>query len=138
MSMRGAIETRIAEFLAAGDPKLKWVRPAVRRHAFLPLYVGWIATLGIRPDGSFVRWDHEDDDGSVKPLSDAYLQRLAICEGAKMYPELHALRPERPANAVTCDRCGGTGQIRGVPQIICECGGVGWLIPGEPRSPTPG
>jgi hypothetical protein len=55
MSMRGAIETRISEFLAADDPKLEWVKPAARKHAFLPLYVGWVAVLGVRPDGSFVR-----------------------------------------------------------------------------------
>jgi hypothetical protein len=47
MSMRGAIETRISEFLAADDPKLEWVKPAARKHAFLPLYVGWVAVLGV-------------------------------------------------------------------------------------------
>jgi len=138
MSMREAIEKRIAEFLAGQDPKLMWMKPAVREHAFLPLYVGWIAALGLRPDGSFIRWDHEDDRTRVRPLTTAYWQRMAICQGAKKYPELGALLPDRPAIARTCEACGGSGQMSNVPQIVCDCGGVGWIIPSEPRDLTPG
>ncbi len=139
MSMRGAIETRISEFLSADDPKFEWVKPAVRMHGFLPLYVGWVAVLGLRPDGSFVRWDYENDRATVKPLSDAYWQRMAICQGTRKYPELRALLPERPATALTCPACGGSGQMSGAPpQIVCQCGGTGWIIPGEQREPSPG
>jgi hypothetical protein len=138
MAIRAAIERRIDEFLAADDPKLEWVKPAVRKHTFLPLYVGWVAALGVRPDRSFVRWDHEDDRETVKPLSDPYWQRMAACQGAKTYPELRELIPERPAAAQTCDACGGSGQMSGAPHVICQCGGIGWLIPGEHRGPSPG
>jgi hypothetical protein len=138
MSMSRAIEIRIAEFLAGDDSRLDWVKPAVRQHGFLPLYIGWVAALGVRSDGSFVRLDHEDDRASVKPLRDAHLQRMAICQGAKKYPELHALLPERPASAQTCSVCGGSGQISGAPQLICECGGIGWIVLDEDREPSPG
>lgn len=138
MSMSEAIEKRITELLAADDPELDWVRPAVRAHGFLPLYLGWIAGLGVRPDGSFIRWEHEDDPANVKPLSDAYWQRMAVCQGAKKYPELRALLPERPGSALTCDACGGSGQMSAAPHVVCKCGGVGWLLPGEPRGPSPG
>jgi hypothetical protein len=138
MTMHGAIETRISEFLAADDPKLKWVKSAVREHAFLPLYIGWVATLGLRPDGTFIRWDHEDDRASVKQVTDAFWQRMAICQGAKRYPELRALLPERPATAQTCAACRGSGQVSGIPHVICECGGIGWIISGEQRESSPG
>lgn len=138
MSMSREIETRIAEFLAAEDPKLTWVKPAVRQHQFLPLYVGWVSALGLRPDGSFVRWDHEVDRANLKPLRDAYWQRMAICQGAKKYPELGALLPERPSSAQTCSACGGSGQVGGAAQIICHCGGIGWIVPDEEREPFPG
>jgi len=138
MSMHEAIEKRIAEFLAGDDPKLEWIKPAVRAHAFLPLYLGWVAALGVRPDGSFIRWDHEDDRASVKPLSNAYWQRMAIIQGAKKYSELRALLPERPAEALTCDACDGSGQMSGAPQVVCQCGGIGWIIPDENREPSPG
>lgn len=96
--MSRAIEIRIAEFLANDNPRIDWVKPAVREHGFLPLYLGWVATLGLRPDGSFVRWNHEADHASVEPLRDGYWKRMAICQGAKKYPELAALLPERPAS----------------------------------------
>jgi hypothetical protein len=138
MSMHETIRTRIAELLAASDSELEWVKPAVRAHTFLPLYVGWVASLGIRPDGSFIRWDHDDDRDSVTPLSDAYWQRMAICQGVKKYPELRALLPERPTTALTCEACGGSGQLNAASPVVCRCGGVGWIIPGEQPEPFPG
>jgi hypothetical protein len=138
MFMHEAIEKRIAEFLSADDPEFEWTKPAVRAHRFLPLYIGWLAVLGIRPDGSFVRWNHEDDRSGVTPESHADLQRMAICYGARKYPELRALLPERPAAALTCSACGGTGEVGGNPRLVCQCGGTGWIIPGEQPSPSPG
>lgn len=128
---RSAVEKRIEEFLASDDPAFRWLREAVREHRFLPLYAGWLSALGLGPDGSFVRWDQEDDPRRVKKLSNAYLQRLAICQGARKYPELAVLIPQRPASAETCTACGGAGELRGLPQMICHCGGIGWIIPNE-------
>lgn len=136
--MRDAIEKRIQEFLTDSDPRFDWVRPAVRKHGFLPLYLGWVAALGLRPDGSFVRWNHEDDREVVKSLSDPYWERMALCQGAKKYPELGSLIPQRPLQARDCESCKGTGQIEGAPQIICACGGLGWMLPGEQQGPAPG
>src|SRR5689334_16662837 len=110
--MRAQIERRIDEFLAADDPTLEWVKSAVRKHAFLPLYLGWVSALGIRPDGAFVRWDHEENPEIVTALLDPYWRRMAVCQGARKYPELGALIPQRPATAQDCDSCGGTGQLR--------------------------
>ena len=137
-SIYEAIEKRIAEFLATNDPKIEWIKVAVRAHAFLPLYVGWVATLGIRSDGSLVRWDHEDARSQMTRLVDAYWQRMAICYGAKKYPELRALTPARPSAALTCGLCGGTGEVVSDPRLVCRCGGVGWVIPGEEPGPSPG
>jgi len=53
------------------------------------------------------------------------------CQGVKKYPELAALIPARPEEARDCDSCRGTGRIEALPQIICRCGGVGWIVPGE-------
>lgn len=131
--MRDVIERRMREFLNETDPRYDWVRSAVRTFGFLPLYLGWVAVLGIRPDGSFVRWDNEDDPENIHPLAEPFLRRLALHEGAKRYPELSPLIPLRPANATDCAMCKGAGSIAGLPQTICECGGYGWVIPGEDR-----
>jgi hypothetical protein len=114
------------------------MKSAVDEHRFLPLYIGWLATLGIRADGSFVRWDHEEDRSRVSQLSDAYWQRMAICYGAEKYPELRVLLPERPVEAATCSACAGTGKVGSGSHLVCQCGGTGWLIPGEQPGPSPG
>jgi hypothetical protein len=138
MTIRETIEQRISDFLIADDPKLAWLNEAVQKHTFLPLYVGWIAVLGIRPDESFVRLDLGGNGDEAMTLSNPYWQRMSLCQGAKKYPELCILIPERPASAQTCDGCGGRGQLPGAPQLICECGGIGWVIPGESRDCPPG
>jgi hypothetical protein len=136
--VRAAIENRIEQFAAAADPRLEGVRTAVRRQAFLPLYVGWMAVLGVLPDGSFVRWDHDSGEDALKPLLDPFWQRMAALQGARQYPELLGLVPQRPASAQTCDKCEGSGQLKGLlPHLVCECGGLGWSIPSERRDPAP-
>jgi hypothetical protein len=136
--LRGAIERRIRELLADEDPRFDWVKPIVRAHAFLPIYLGWVSAIGVRADASFVQWDHEDDPEAVRPLVDPYWQRMALCAGAKNYPELAALIPARPFDARTCEACAGTGTIEGAPRLMCQCGGLGWVIPGERAGPSPG
>jgi hypothetical protein len=136
--MRDVIERGIREYLGDPDPRFDWIKPAVRKHEFLPLYLGWVAVIGLRPDGSFVCWDHEEGPDVVKPLSDPYWERMALCEGAKKYPELASLVPSRPPEARDCEFCRGTGQIEGLPQVICGCGGLGWILPGELQGPSPG
>jgi hypothetical protein len=125
------IAALIDAFVTDADERLEWARAGAREHGFLPLYLGWITAIGVRPDGSFVTWDH-DTTGEVRACTDAYLQRMALCQGAKKWPELAELIPTRPPEAIDCATCRGTGvPIPSMPQVICECGGVGWCIPGE-------
>lgn len=138
MSIREAIQRHIGEFLGDSKPETQWLKPAVRAHFFLPLYIGWVSVLGIRPDGSVVRWDYESDRENVRPVADGRWQRMALVQGAKKYPELSALLPARSHTAQTCGACGGSGMLKGAHQLICECGGIGWIMPGEPREPPPG
>lgn len=129
--MREAVERRIQDVLADGDPRFEWLRAAVREHGFLPLHIGWVTVLGLRPDGSWVRWDHEETPGTLRPFSDPYWERIALCNGAESYPELETLLPRRPTHAHDCRACSGTGLFAGAP-ITCACGGLGWMLPGEP------
>lgn len=135
--MRTKIETWIQEFLASTDERFEWLRKCVRASSFLPLYIGWNATLGITSDERIVRLRNEDDPCEPQPVAEPFSQRLAIAQGAKKYPSLITLL-ERPVDAVDCPSCGGVGEIAGAPQIVCECGGCGWLIPGEKRLDSDG
>ena len=126
------IKRRIHELLAGGDPRFEWVRRGVREHGFLPLHLGWVVVIGIRPDGEFVEWRPDEAPEVFRPHTDPYWRRVTLCEGAKKYPELAAIIPARPAEARDCRTCGGTGRIAAAPQLTCPCGGLGWLLPGEP------
>lgn len=138
MSVDSNISRLIDQFLRDSDERLSWLRRRIRDSRFLPLYVGWSATLGIRCDHTYVRIDNEVEDAPPEEVSDAFSRRLAICQGVKKYPELSDLLPQRPSQAVDCSSCGGAGEIAGAPEIVCECGGIGWLIPGEERVSSAG
>lgn len=135
--LAAAIDRRIVEFLESVDPRDGWLKPVVRRWTFLPLYRGWVSMLGIRPGGTIVRWDSEDDPDNIHVESGSYWLRFAIVQGTKTYPELVGLQPVRPPDAVMCEFCRGTGEFPGL-KVICQCGGSGWCIPGELREPAVG
>ena len=137
-SVEEAIRSRIREYLDQDDPRVEWIKPSVREHGFLPLYLGWVAVLGIRPDGSFVYLGYEPAPKPARLLEQPFWQRVAIHQGAKKYPELRALLPERPVNAVPCSACRGAGELPGLPPVICGCGGFGWVMPGESMEGNPG
>jgi hypothetical protein len=122
---------RIARFENEASPQLLWQLPFVREHQALPLYVAWTETTGIRADGTLIRWVTEDGWGDGRELGVIPWVNLALVQGAKRYPELRRLIPDRPKEARTCDQCNGSGTIPGLSEkyanLICKCGGIGWL-----------
>lgn len=128
--MREAIEQRIREYLAETDPRLEWVREAVRAHHLLPLCFIMSSAMCIRPDGSFVWWSEES---APEPLLEARLQRGALYQGSKRWPELAALLPPSPFGAIDCDQCRETKMLQATvaPNITCWCGGIGWVMADE-------
>ena len=122
------LERRIDDYLRDAD----WLAPIVAKERFLPLYKGWTAILGVRPDGVFVRWNCEDEPRTFEAHVEPFWRRLAACHGARRYLEVAELVPGRPAGAVTCQSCQGIGVLPLLPHIDCACAGTGWLLPGEP------
>ncbi len=82
MNVESIVHRRLDEFLAGPNPQLAWLRVVAAEHEFLPLYIGWTATLGLRPDGTFVRWEQEADPPELEDLSSGSWQRFAIARGA--------------------------------------------------------
>lgn len=121
------IRERIARFAHEAPANLRWQAEHVRLNQALPLYVGWTETAGIRADGTLVRWVTEDVT-NTQELADSTWVNLALVQGAARYPQLRSLIPSRPATARTCDGCNGAGTLPGLPtNVICCCGGIGWL-----------
>jgi hypothetical protein len=128
---RDFILAKVANFKAEAPEELRWQLKYVQTHQALPLFLGWTETLGIRADGALVRWSTEGDWPGVREFDDRTWINIALVEGAKTYPQLQRLVPRRPPSATTCETCCGSGTIRGplgqVTEIICTCGGLGWI-----------
>ncbi len=99
------------------------------RHAALPLYRGWTCTIAICTDGRILAWESDFGEIMSEPVEDIFI-RTSLFRAASVHPEMCSLMPRRSDNAATCDMCAGTGiiQYRELPaNLICQCGGVGWL-----------
>jgi hypothetical protein len=130
-SVGAFIRERVLNFEKEVRPQDESEIPHVVEHGGLPLYRGWTETLAIRPDGTLVKWSTDEWPGA-KEFNDPVWIKVAVTQGAKLYPELLPIVPQRPSSAMTCEACDGTGdplhqneRLRGT--VVCSCGGVGWL-----------
>jgi hypothetical protein len=83
---------------------------------------GYTMTL----DGRIFEWDLDIESREV---TDTTRLRLALRLGAKLIPELARLLPPRPAGAIDCVECHGTGErsVGDQARWLCNaCGGSGW------------
>ncbi len=124
------IRQRLAEYLAdsAADPLD--LRSVVAKVGALPLTLDMGGCLAIRADGEIIsfRWDEPHD---VKIERDVRWRNSALYQGSLKYPELAPLVPSRPTDATPCGDCAGIAATRaqGIKNIVCYCGGLGWLPP---------
>lgn len=102
-------------------------------HRVLGLYRGWGTDFGLTPDGSVQRFNAEfplNLNGHDVWYGHPEMDATAIAFGSLRHPELRALFPLRPENAVDCESCDGIGflTLKG-KSVICACHGVGWRTP---------
>jgi hypothetical protein len=125
------IRDRIERFDAEVSEPLRWLTSYVTSHKALPLYVGFAETIAIQADGTLIRWSHEGEWPGVRPVAEATWVNIALARCVATYPELRRLLPTRPSDAISCDGCGGTGELLHLPshlrEVVCKCGGLGWL-----------
>jgi hypothetical protein len=113
------------------NSNLRWQIPHVTQHDAIPLYCGWFETIGLTATGEIVMWNAEGEYDDIRKPDDPQIVMCSRMEGLQRYPQLKSLRPVRPATAVTCGPCKGTGKIS-LPngsELFCNCSGVGWLDP---------
>jgi hypothetical protein len=133
------IEETLKGFVANPEPYLiKFDEPLdLRKLAaelnVLPLFLDFGGCYGIHPNGEIVSF-YWDEPYKVEVENDPRIRNIVLFQGANKYPELEVLLPARLSDAVECLDCKGTGIFQGlaehgiVPQnIVCYCGGIGWL-----------
>ena len=104
-------DTLLAQVVSTADALHPELATLAARYRLIPLYLDWMGFIGLRTDGEllFVGWDPPHDPEIVR---EAYFRRVGLVAGAERYPSLAFLLPERPANALSCETCGGTGCLR--------------------------
>lgn len=126
-------------------PKLETLRTRQRKwrdvidaenvvHLYLGLGPAWFLTL----DGRILVDNYEWDGTGAYEVTDPKEACLCVVIGAMILdcPELLRILPERPADAIDCPKCGGSGWLIRSPDgrrgVACGevCGGLGWI----PRS----
>ncbi|HEX3068278.1 MAG TPA: hypothetical protein VHX14_06865 [Thermoanaerobaculia bacterium] len=93
----------------------------------------WTADLVLSENGDVLFIDTED--GAAPRSASETERRSALYRSIAELPELLSFLPARPADAVTCPACEGTGvleislQNRAFRNVLCACSGAGW-VPG--------
>jgi hypothetical protein len=73
-----------------------------------------------------------DEPHQLRAEGEERIRTLVLFQAAKKFFELGPLTPSRPATALDCDFCKGSGIVIDLPpklakDILCFCGGLGWL-----------
>ena len=130
------ITLALRQFLADSSPDPMNLRQIAAEIQALPLVLDMGGCYAICSNGQVVSfsWDAPSD---VRVEEDPRIRNMAIFQGCRKYPTLKSLVPSRPAEALECSQCHGTGKLPlPMQNVICYCGGLGWL-PSE-RESEPG
>jgi hypothetical protein len=123
------IAERIAHYAAEATERYHNLKaPQVAEFGALPLIRHWFETIGLRPDGEIVKWNTDGPETyeGTCPVEDRYDWLSALVAGARRYPELQELLPQRWPGAVDC-RCVGI-PLFAPGKVLCpECCGLGWV-----------
>jgi hypothetical protein len=134
-----SIEATLKSYVAVPEPDVVNLDPPLNMRKLaaelymLPMLFDMGGCYGIRPNGVIVSFAW-DEPYSLNEEHDPRIQNTILFQGAKKYPELEGLVPIRPTDADECSHCRGTGVIQGFAEqglslenILCYCGGIGWL-----------
>jgi hypothetical protein len=125
----------LSQFLAQSSPDPLGLRQLAADLHAMPLYCCWFRCLAIRPSGEIISFDIESyagvqPPGDVRIVDDQLTRNMALCQGARNDPALQILVPNKPPDAVECSLCAGKGVLpEPAANMICSCGGLGWLPP---------
>ena len=117
-------------------PESEW-HQAARARGQLPVYSDWVGVFTIDRTGRsfFAEYSDLRDQIDVVDPKDQHVVRWLASE---RHAELSHLTPIRRAEDRTCSGCSGSGRPSysppGADNLICECGGAGWLpVDSTPR-----
>ena len=84
----------------------------------------------IAPDGTVWINDYgETDQDNWRVAKSNERMSILVSAQQRLYPELIVLLPVRPAHAISCAACGGSGLMHPPLRVWCpSCGSLGWVV----------
>jgi hypothetical protein len=127
------LQAELARYLAQVPAVTQAEHEGAKQHSVLPLFNDFVGCWALDMAGRLVFFAWEEP-GKLELVSEAPVDsaaaHVALAAGSIRFPALASIGPMRPKNARACTSCDGTGRVAGAPDnIICACGGVGWLPP---------
>lgn len=128
----------VQRFIDKAEPDPLNLRDFAAQKNLLPVLYDWSGVFTINSNSDIIAFDFKDLDPPKldlehpKFITDPRIRNMAIFQGSKKYFELGKLIPEKPVDAQICPHCQGTGiestsAKMKVQNIICYCGGLGWI-----------
>lgn len=128
------IKETIFRLIHSGNLLNSSLEKAAKELNILPLFPSGDGWYGINLDGDIVSAS-SDEPYKLSKECDPVTINVTLFQGIKKYPELSALSPIRTENDLTCPFCNGTGEhpLAKTINVLCYCGGVGWIPHNAPK-----
>ena len=107
-------------------------RDLARRQGLWPVTNSFESLYAVTRDGQVVASNYDDFRDRI-PVDDARERNWLLHEAAARRPELAHLEPRRQRQDPDCPDCRGSGRNPELPEgsnILCYCGGLGWIPAG--------
>lgn len=104
----------------------QWPRRLMRERGAYLLHGNQAYLWYLTPDGAVFYVDTDRYGNPFEPETDLPAAVNAVAQAARSRPELREMLPERPAQALDCSLCRGTGDEDRWGK--CKCAGLGWVV----------
>ena len=106
-----------------------WRERAIK-HQLVPIYSDWVVSYAADEEGQVIAT--EDDEGrETGSVANIRQRHIVLALASRRFPELAKLQPVRGPNDPVCPSCKGAGGVAQYPDLICECGNLGWVPAGS-------